>query len=44
MGSITNSFSSQHYFKLEAQGGYLEVPQAGQEATSTNNKMSEKHV
>ena len=27
-------------FKLEAQGGYLEMPQAGQEATSTDKPIT----
>ena len=38
MGSITNIFGS--LFKLEAQGGYLEMPQAGQEVTSTDKPIT----
>ena len=40
MGSISNIFGSK-LFKLEAQGGYLEMPQAGQEVTSTDKPITE---
>ena len=40
MGSITNIFGRKTMFKLELQGGYLEMPQAGQEATSTDKPIT----
>ena len=40
MGNITNIFGSKHYLTRSA-GGYLEMPQAGQEATSTDKPITE---
>ena len=39
MGSITNMFGSKYNLTRSA-GGYLEMPQAGQEATSTEKPIT----
>ena len=40
MGSISNIFGCNTLFKLKAQESYLEMPQAGQETTSTHKLVT----
>ena len=40
MGSVKDIFGSKHCLNTKCGGGYLEVPQTGQEATSTHKPVT----